>query len=95
MRKAVIRESDGLVINVIEWATDSTLQPPIGHILIDADNCNPGDTWDGVKFVKLEALVVPQNPDIVTLRKYLADPHSGLPDLESAFIALVKLYLGE
>jgi len=40
-------------------------------------------------------IVIPvDSPDKITLKKYLADPHSGLPDLETAFQALVRLYLG-
>ena len=35
------------------------------------------------------------NPNLITLKKYMVDPHSGLPDLETAFQALARLYLGE
>lgn len=37
---------------------------------------------------------IPDPPDIVLIKKYLADPHSGLPDLETAFVALARLFLG-
>ena len=40
-------------------------------------------------------IVIPvESPDVIALKKYLADPHSGLPDLETAFQALARLYLG-
>lgn len=63
MRKAVVRESDGLVINVIEWEPKvvkdgkkrpNLWQPPQGCYLVDATTTegSPGDTWDGEKFIK-------------------------------------------
>lgn len=36
----------------------------------------------------------PDSPDRIILKNYLADPHSGLPDLKTAFQALAGLYLG-
>jgi len=51
MKKALIRQSDGLVVNVIEWKLDTTWQPPDGHYIIDYGNCSPGDTWDGSQFI--------------------------------------------
>ena len=36
----------------------------------------------------------PDSPNVVILKKYLADPTSGLPSMEKAFQALVRLYLG-
>ena len=55
MRKAVVRESDGLVTNVIEIEEMANWSPPGGCYLIDAtEDGSPGDTWDGKKFVKPE-----------------------------------------
>ncbi len=39
-------------------------------------------------------VIIPDSPDVVLLKEYLSDPHSGLPDLEEAFQALARLYLG-
>ena len=41
-----------------------------------------------------EPPIIPDSPDVVLLKQYMADPHSGLPPLEDAFQALVRLYLG-
>lgn len=54
MRKAVIRDTDGYVENIIEWEEGTSWQLPDGHYLIDAGDGSPGDTWDGTKFVKPE-----------------------------------------
>lgn len=62
VRKAVIREADGFVENVIEIEEESTWQPPENCYLIDADGGSPGDTWDGEKFVKPEPEPEPQPP---------------------------------
>ena len=61
MRKAVIRNTDGYVENIIEIEADSTWQIPEGFSLIDAGDGSPGDTWDGTKFVKPEP-VIPEPP---------------------------------
>ena len=53
MRKALI-DKQGLVSNVIEIEPDFTYPLPSGFNLIDAGNGSPGDTWDGVKFIKPE-----------------------------------------
>lgn len=53
MRKAVVRESNGFVENVIEIEFPTTWQPPEGCYLIDALDASPGDTWDGVKFIRM------------------------------------------
>lgn len=61
MRKALIRQADGFVQNVIEIEVGAGWQPPIGYILIDAAKTgSPGDTWDGTKFTR--PLVVGPEP---------------------------------
>ena len=67
MLKAIIKDSNGLVVNVIilpdNWTgapqvgipgdTDyvaAEWQPPAEHLIVDAGNGGPGDTWDGTKF---------------------------------------------
>jgi hypothetical protein len=55
MRKAVVRESDGFVVNVIEIEEGANWKPPEGCYLIDAErDGSPGDTWDGKQFIKPE-----------------------------------------
>lgn len=50
-RKALIETATGKVVNVIELADRAKWQPSPGHFILDADNANPGDTWDGLKFI--------------------------------------------
>jgi len=57
MRKAIVRDTDGFVVNVIEIKTNSNWQPPGDCYLIDAPDGSPGDTWDGTKFVKPEPVI--------------------------------------
>ena len=58
MRKALIRDSDHLVMNVILLEEGADWLVPSGHTLQDADNAGPGDTWDGSKYVKPAPVVV-------------------------------------
>lgn len=54
-RKALIEESTGKVVNVVEFEDGAfNWQPPIGHKLMEAANGSPGDTWDGTKFIPRE-----------------------------------------
>jgi len=54
MRRAVVREIDNLVINVVEVEEGGNWKPPDGCYLVDAVNeGSPGDTWDGKKFIRL------------------------------------------
>lgn len=57
VRKAIVREKDGLVINIIEYDPSSYYPIPEGFILADVpeyntpDNfCDIGSTFDGAKF---------------------------------------------
>ena len=79
MRKALIRQSDGLVVNMIEWLPDSSWPVPAGHYLIDGSTGNPGDTWDGVKFIP-QVVPIPEPPlstHISTLQA--VDPNKARP----------------
>ena len=58
MRKALIRTSDGLVVNVILIEDGANWPIPTGHELRDAEGASPGDTWNGVKYVKPVPVVV-------------------------------------
>lgn len=62
MKKAVIENSTGLVVNVIElndaWTgAESEWQPPKNHSVIDALDCQPGDTWDGTSFISSREII--------------------------------------
>lgn len=73
MRKAIVRISDGFIVNVIVINEGVEYLLPEGHILIDADSGSPGDTWDGKKFVK-PILSKPEPPmDVVTEIKALKE----------------------
>ncbi len=65
MRKAVVRQSDGLVTNIIEIEEGADWQTPDGCYLIYAtEDGSPGDTWDGGKFVRPE--LPPSTPPLST-----------------------------
>lgn len=53
MRKALVKTVTGLVVNVIEIESGANWPIPAGHTLVDAAKAaSPGDTWDGVKYVR-------------------------------------------
>ncbi len=55
MRKAVVREADGFVENVIEIKPQSQWPIPEGcRLVIAKKSGSPGDTWDGQTFVRPE-----------------------------------------
>jgi hypothetical protein len=55
VRKAVVRETDGFVVNVIEIDFPTAWQPPEGCYCVDAEkDGSPGDTWNGAKFIRPE-----------------------------------------
>jgi hypothetical protein len=60
MQKSIIRQSDGLVINRIEYDSKSNWTPPDGHILTDDGKI--GQTWDGKAFIDPEPLPEPEPP---------------------------------
>ena len=64
-RKALIRKSDGLVVNVI--LADESYVPPDGVDVVSAESAgSPGDRWDGVKFIP--PAPTPPNPDIAAFK---------------------------
>ncbi len=66
-RKALINDSTGFVVNVIEHEDDSDWTIPNGHSLIDAvGKGGPGDTWNGNNFIKPEP--GPLDPNDVALK---------------------------
>lgn len=51
-RKALVEDSTGLVVNVIEIEDSSNWPIPNGHFLIVAtDKGGTGDTWNGSDFI--------------------------------------------
>jgi len=79
MRKALIRQSDGLVVNMIEWLPGSDWPVPAGHYLIDGSTGNPGDTWDGTKFIpKVEPIPEPPRSTHVSILQAV-DPTKARP----------------
>ena len=62
MRMAVVRDSDGLVVNVIEYDPVISVAWPVpaGHRLIEAQRAGPGETWDGA--ASRPAPKVPRGP---------------------------------
>ena len=52
-RYLIIRDSDSLVVNAVEWDGSATFSAPTGHTLVaDNPSANPGDTWDGSTLTK-------------------------------------------
>ena len=52
-RYLIIRDSDNLVVNAIEWDGIATFSAPTGHTLVAANPAaNTGDTWDGSTLTK-------------------------------------------
>ena len=72
MRKAIVQDNTGEVLNVIE-INDFDLKLPEGQSLIDATNSgSPGDTWDGSKFITPEQ-PEPELSDFDKLKKRVED----------------------
>lgn len=66
MRKAIIRDSDNIVVNVASlpgtWTgAEGEWQIPADHYIVDAVNGGPGDTWSGSVFIK-------QAPDLAIVK---------------------------
>lgn len=51
-RYAVIDQTTKTVTNVVEIEAGATWAPPEGHVIRKSDIANPGDRWDGRKFVR-------------------------------------------
>lgn len=65
MRKAVVRDSDGFVGNVIEIKERANWPVPEGCHLVDAEiGGSPRDTWDGTKFIRPEPIVLEPERDL-------------------------------
>ena len=57
MRHAIIR--NGVVENVIELEPSSKWTPPEGHSVVQDDECQIGDTHDGVTFTRINMIPEP------------------------------------
>ena len=71
-RKALIRDADGLVINIIVVGEVIPFFP--GHSLQDAGDASIGDTWDGVAFIKP---IPTPNLRAAAQTRYLAAVHTN------------------
>jgi len=63
IRKALVRDSDNLVVNIVslpdDWTGKEDEWPvPADHFVVDAGAGAPGDTWNGTLFIKPPALPV-------------------------------------
>jgi hypothetical protein len=60
-RKAIINVATGFVENVIDIDPDADWTCPVGHELIDGDDCGgPGWSWDGLSFSAPDAVTLPR-----------------------------------
>ena len=57
MRNAVIR--NGVVENVIELTPNSKWTPPEGHSVVQDDECQIGDSYDGSTFTRINMIPEP------------------------------------
>lgn len=51
-RVAHIESATGKVLNVSLRDEAANIPTPDGIVLIDGTNANPGDTWDGIEFIR-------------------------------------------
>jgi hypothetical protein len=73
-RYALVRQVDGLVLNVAEWDGLSPWTPPTGTVVIQSDLAQTGGTWDGTTFsAPPPPPPDPLIPDIATVRAYYTD----------------------
>ena len=82
-RTAVIRTASGRVENIIELEPGTTWAPPAGCHVRAAQNAGPGDTWDGVQFVKAPDPTAPA-PTAAELQRQ--------KDVDEAAAALVESF---
>ena len=78
MRYALI-DARGRVVNVIELATNSTWMPPEQHNVVQDDECQIGDSYDGTNFTRINMIPEP----IVEVRQ-----PTKLDELEARIIIL-------
>lgn len=95
MRKAVIENSTGDVVNVIELEDGVVWAPPVGHSIRDADgNAEPGGHWDGLVFTRKP--IVPPDPDAVRLHDLGQKMVAGLvslPEIQEFLVLRHKIVL--
>lgn len=96
MRAAVVRDSDGLVVNVIS-VTDLLHPVDSGQTLIESDEAGPGWTWDGTIFTAPPLLPEPLTPDAqYAAALAMLDPATVTSLAETrAFLTDLKTILGK
>lgn len=57
VKRAVVRDSDGLVDNMIKYDTAGSWSVPTGYSLVDTE-ASPGDTWNGSAVVRKTVSVI-------------------------------------
>ena len=72
MRTAVIEISSGKVVNCIELEPGANWTPPTGCFVLASADAGPGDTWNGILFVKPPAPPTP--PTLAEQLGVLAQP---------------------
>ena len=87
VRKALIRTTDGFVVNVIEIDDASVWPVPNGHRLQASLVAGPGDTWNGTRFVPSAP---PPPPRINVLRDKIAADTATIAELRE-FLKLAGL----
>ena len=79
MKQAVIKDSTGEVVNIIEIEPKSSWMPPEGHSLIGTgENCDIGAKWFGGKFIRPE----PESTELIGTAKILDDHEKRIIALE-------------
>ena len=98
MRKAIIEDSTGNVLNVIVLKSGVPYEVLPGQSLIDAEDSNaePGGHWDGLVFTRKP--VVPPTPDAIRLHdlgQRMVGGLAGLPEVQEFIVLRHRIVLDE
>jgi hypothetical protein len=93
-RYAVVRDADGVVVNVIELAAGADWTAPSGHSAVADPNVEAevGGTWDGASFAPAGAAPDPLTPKqraaVDRLTAFVGNEPASIGAQASAFLAL-------